>query len=71
MNEKHADLPALLAEALDQVWAAGDGGGDVRSAAEQMGVSTSQLCKLLAKDPKALEWVNQLRRSKGMPPLRS
>ena len=35
--------------------------GDVKEAAEALGVSTSQMIKFLAKEPAALELVNQLR----------
>eukprot|EP00962_Isochrysis_galbana_P043702 scaffold16724_cov127-Isochrysis_galbana.AAC.4 len=66
INEEHIDFPTLLAEALDHVWLA----RDVRAAAEALGVSTSQLCKLLSREPPALAWVNDLRRASGLPPLR-
>mmetsp|Transcript_35611 Transcript_35611/g.76044 ORF Transcript_35611/g.76044 Transcript_35611/m.76044 type:complete len:99 (+) Transcript_35611:290-586(+) len=67
VNEKHEDFPTILAEALDKIWAL----QDVRCAAEELGISTSQMCKLLAKEPQALAWVNALRQSKGMPTLRA
>ena len=65
VNEAHEDFPALLAEALDWVWA-----GGVKEAAGTLGVSSSQMIKLLAKEPTALQQVNALRASEGLSPLR-
>mmetsp|Transcript_41713 Transcript_41713/g.135260 ORF Transcript_41713/g.135260 Transcript_41713/m.135260 type:complete len:94 (+) Transcript_41713:410-691(+) len=67
VSDSHADLPALLAEALDWVWAI----GDVKGASAALGVSSSQLVRLLAKEAAALERVNRLRASKGLGPLRN
>lgn len=67
VSEEHPDFPTLLAEALDHTWA---GAGDVKAAAVQLGVSTSQLAKFLSKEPPALSWVNDVRRAKGLAPLR-
>jgi hypothetical protein len=66
VNENHADFPAVLAEALNGIWEA----RDVKAAAEALGVSSSQLVKLLAKEPAALLQVNALRASAGLGPLR-
>ncbi|MCA9311377.1 MAG: hypothetical protein KDA21_09245 [Phycisphaerales bacterium] len=61
-NPSHDDYPALLAEALDHIavadWSA-------RTAALQLGVSQSQLIKLIAREPHALEHVNRERTSRG------
>jgi len=58
----HEDFPALLAEALD---AAEGHGADLAAAAGALGVSTSQLIKLLRKAPEALAEVNRQRRACG------
>ena len=68
VNENHADFPALLSEALDACW---ERQGDVKAAAEGFGVSSSQLVKLLAKTPEALQFVNQVRASEGLGALRA
>jgi len=62
INEKHADFPAILAEALDIIAACRD---DVARAARARGLSTSQLLKLLKKQPPAMEQVNQRRTKRG------
>jgi len=67
VNPSHADFPPLLAEALDAVAGAG---GEVAAAAARLGVSTSQLVKLLKLEPAALGRVNADRASAGRPPLR-
>jgi len=63
INEKHADFPALLAEAMDIIAACRD---DVAKAARSRGLSTSQLLKLLKKHPPAIERVNQQREKRGL-----
>jgi hypothetical protein len=67
VSSAHGDFPALLAEALDRL-AAGD--WDAAAAAEQLGVSTSQLVKLLQQEPQALALLNAQRRARGNRPLR-
>ena len=67
INEKHVDFPAVLCEALDCIWRE----QDVKAASTQLGISTSQMVKLLAKEPTALQVVNGLRASSGLPPLRN
>jgi hypothetical protein len=67
LNAEHRDAPAMLAEAMD--WLA-DSGGDVGRAARRLGVTTSQLVKLLAIEPEALESVNRRRAARGERPLR-
>ena len=57
----------MLAEALDGIHAT----GDVKDAAAALGVSSSQMVKLLAKAPEALIQVNAQRASEGKNPLRS
>jgi hypothetical protein len=67
VSSQHADFPALLAEALDAVTALAF---DVKAAAELLGVSTSQLIKLLKQQPQALAEVNRRRAECGAPPLK-
>ncbi|MEM9415875.1 MAG: peptide chain release factor-like protein [Planctomycetota bacterium] len=63
INPKHADFPALLAEAMDHLEA---DGYDVAVSASALSVSTSQLVKLLRHEPAALEQVNRERKARGL-----
>ncbi len=67
VNPKNKDFPALLAEALDIVTAMKF---DVGGAAGVLGITMSQLAKLLGREPKALAWVNAGRENRGLPKLR-
>ena len=67
VNPQHQDFPALLAEALDVVAAEAY---NVASAARRLGVSTSQLVRLLQLEPRAFEQVNRQRRERGLRELR-
>ncbi len=67
INPTHHDFPALLAEAMDRVAAMQ---GDVSAAAEALGVSMSQLVKLLKHEPAAIESLNQARQAVGLRKLR-
>ena len=67
VNPRHADYPALLAEALD-VLAARD--FDVAAAAGMLGVTMSQLARLLRHQKKAFAIVNEQRERRGVPPLK-
>ncbi|XAM01563.1 peptide chain release factor-like protein [Phycisphaeraceae bacterium D3-23] len=62
INPSHDDFPALLAEALDHL-AADE--YDVAVSAQALGVSTSQLVKLLRHEPAGLEQVNRERKQRG------
>jgi hypothetical protein len=62
INPHHAEFPQLLAEALDRLAAAG---WDVRTAADGLGCTSSQLVKLLADEPRALAQVNRERAARG------
>jgi len=66
VNAEHDDFPAILAEALDAIirtdW-------DTGVAAAQLGVSVSQLVKLLKKEPAALAKVNEVRKQRKLRPL--
>ena len=61
------DFPALLAEALDVVHSHGY---DAAAAAAHLGVSTSQLVKFVAVEPRALGILNEQRRLRGLSALR-
>lgn len=63
LNPSHDDYPAMLAEALDFIDACG---ADVKAAAERLGVSPTQLIKLLKTAPRALQQVNDARKARHM-----
>lgn len=67
VNEAHADFPALIAEALDVLDYEKYHPSD---AAQTLGCTTSQLIKLLKKEPAALQKVNRARAARGDGPLR-
>lgn len=67
VSDEHADFPTLLAEALDRAAAHGF---DLSTAAEQLGVSTTQLARFLQQSPVAWQWVNAERQSRNLRPLR-
>jgi hypothetical protein len=66
VSTTHDDFPALLAEALDAVAAADY---DVAVAADRLGVSMSQLARLLRREPPAWTHLNDARRHRGLRPL--
>jgi protein subunit release factor A len=63
INESHADFPAILAEALDAIVSHQ---ADVKTAAEQLHCTPSQLLKLLKQEPRAFQFVNQQREKMGL-----
>lgn len=63
INPKHDDFPALLAEAMDVLDA---DGYDTAASAQALGVSASQLVKLLRHEPAALVKVNAGRAERGL-----
>jgi hypothetical protein len=67
VREGHADFPALLAEALDLLSAHDH---EVLSAAPWLGITPTQLVKLLAKEPRALAALNGVRSARGLRVLR-
>lgn len=67
VNPSHHDFPALLAEAIDALVAANF---EVPVAAEQLGVTPSQLVKLLWLEPAAMDMVNRARLQLGMRALK-
>jgi hypothetical protein len=62
VNERHRDFPAILAEVLDAVAAAG---WEAKHAATRLGVSQSQILKLIKKHPPALHELNERRKERG------
>jgi hypothetical protein len=67
VNPRHEDYPALLAEALDVIYACGD---EPKAAAAELGCTPSQLIKLLKESPRALGLLNERRRRAGRHALR-
>jgi hypothetical protein len=67
INPGHRDYPALLAEALDVIVARK---WDVAGAAGVLGVTMSQLAKLIRHDRHAFAAVNEGRESRGLPALK-
>ncbi|MBX3421400.1 MAG: peptide chain release factor-like protein [Pirellulaceae bacterium] len=63
----HSDFPALLAEALDHLSAAG---WKPAAAAKKLDTTSSQLVALLKAQPQALQLVNQQRQQLLLPPLK-
>jgi len=66
-NPEHADYPSLLAEAMDVIDAANY---EVRTAAVRLRTTSSQLLKLIANHPPALERVNAERARRNKRPLK-
>lgn len=66
-SDKHADFPAMLAEALDAV---SSKSADVRKAAAALGCSTSQLVRFIGKHDDGLEALNSMRAEYGLRRLR-
>lgn len=67
VSPTHRDYPALLAEALDVI-AAMD--WDLKPAGARLGVSMSQLLKLVKDHPPALVMLNKRRAEAGLKPLK-
>lgn len=67
VNPGHADYPSLLAEALDVVMVRGC---DVAGSAGILGISMSQLAKLIRNDKASFAKVNEGRVERGLKPLR-
>ena len=61
----HAVFPALIAEALDVIAVRH---GHLRSSADQLGCTATQLAKFLGKEPVAFRELNEIRRRHGLPP---
>lgn len=67
VNPEHEDYPALLAEALDLIVARNY---DIAGAAGRLGITMSQLARLVRHEKHAFAMVNQGRESCGLPKLR-
>lgn len=67
LSPQHADVPAMLTEALDHLKAAD---WDLAAAARRLQVSGTQLTRLLKMEPAALEALNARRRDRGLRPLK-
>jgi hypothetical protein len=67
VNPEHKDYPALLAEALDVIIARRF---DVAGAAGVLGITMSQLAKLIRHHKHAFTLVNQGRTDRGLPALK-
>ncbi|HMN95337.1 MAG TPA: peptide chain release factor-like protein [Phycisphaerales bacterium] len=67
VNPEHEHYPALLAEALDVVVARGY---DVAGAAGLLGITMSQLARLVRHDKRAFALVNDGREERGLPRLK-
>ena len=63
INPKHTDFPTLLAEGLDLLTA---NGMEMSVTARQLGCTSSQLCKFIQLEPRAIQLVNQRRTELGM-----
>ena len=68
INPEHKDFPAILAEALNVILARKF---DVAGAAGVLGITMSQLARILRHNRAALARVNQGREKVGLHPLRS
>jgi len=62
----HADFPAILAEALDFLEA---NGCVVPTTSEKLGVTSSQLLRLVRSEPAAWTWLNRRRAELDLGPL--
>jgi len=68
VSNSHTDFPALIAEALDWIFAYEF---DLSAAAKgKLGLSTSQLIKFLKQCPEAWQLVQQKRHDNGLPRLK-
>jgi len=66
-SPRHADYPALLAEAMDAIHACY---GDHKAAALRLGCTPTQLVRFIAEHPPALEAINTERTRLGLHRLR-
>jgi hypothetical protein len=66
VSPAHADFPALLAEALDVLEACQY---ETPSAAQWLGITSTQLVRFLARESRALEQVNRQRAARSLHPL--
>lgn len=67
-NPEHEDFPAMIAEAMDAIYAKDY---DIRPAAGALGCSNSQLVRFVAKAPEALNHINGAREQLGLRRLKT
>ena len=67
INPGHADFPPLLAEVLDQLEPAR---ANVKAVAEHLKCTSSQLVRFIKLESRAFRWLNELRASHGLGPLK-
>ena len=67
VNPEHLDYPALLAEALDLITARNF---DIAGAAGRLGITMSQLARLVRHERHAFAMVNEGREATGLPKLK-
>lgn len=67
INPSHTDYPAMLAEAMDRLAMVSY---ELPAAAESLGVSASQLVKLIKHEPTAMSALNEKRQTLGLRLLR-
>lgn len=67
LSPSHTDFPAMLAEALDVLWASDL---DVKHASIRLMCTPSQLIKLIKDQPHAMAWVNVHRAARGLHELK-
>lgn len=67
VSPTHDDFPAMLAEALDAVFVCSY---EIPPAADHLGVTTSQLLRLIRREPAALVRVNAARRERRLRALK-
>lgn len=67
VNPSHTDFPSVLAEALD---ALAEHGWEPRDAADHLGVSASQLIKLVKRHPPSFSMWNKRRTDSDQRPLK-
>jgi hypothetical protein len=68
VNPKHRDYPCILAEALDVIFASGF---DMQAASNTLQISATQLLKIVSHDNTALTWLNNERKERGIPTLKT
>lgn len=67
VSPSHSDFPLIILSALDKI---AKHENDLASAASELGVSTSQLIKLLKANPQVFNHVQQIRKRCGLHPLK-
>lgn len=67
VNPAHLDFPSILAEALDHLAAADM---DPAPAAQALGITPSQLLKLIKDEPRAMRMLNDHREARGQHKLK-